>query len=122
MKSPDMLPHPPGARPPVPDPSGAPPGPDSPLPLTVVSERPPLTALPADSQPPLRAFVARYETAYGITTDVLASQLHLPPTVFARYADSYHPPRWLVLAVAGVGTARGIPADELSWLLDALQE
>jgi hypothetical protein len=122
VKSPDMLPRTSEARAPDPSASNTHPGSDSPLPLAVVSEGPPLAARSVRSDTLIRVFVDRYQASHGLTADVLAGHLQLSPTVFARYADTCHPPRWLVLAIAGVGIARGIPAEELRWLLDAVPE
>jgi hypothetical protein len=71
--------------------------------------------------PLLRAFVARYGATYGLTEERIAQQLHLPPGALAAYTDTGCPPRWLVLALAGVGTAHGIPRAELAWLLESLR-
>lgn len=67
--------------------------------------------------PPLRVFVARFGEAHGLTETAIAECLRMPPSALAAYADSAVIPRWLGLALAGVGTARGIPASELIWLL-----
>ena len=122
MRSPDKLPRTPGARPPVPRPPTARGTVESQRTLAVVSEPALRSATPGDPQPPVRTFLARYESTHALTADVLARRLRLPPTVFARYADSNQPPRWLVLAIAGVGTACGIPVEELRWLLEAISE
>jgi hypothetical protein len=71
--------------------------------------------------PPLRVFVARFGEAHGLTETAIAECLRLPPSALAAYTDSAIIPRWLVLALAGVGTAHGVPAPDLTWLLAAGQ-
>ncbi len=66
---------------------------------------------------PLQRFLSRYGTGYGITPELIARQLRLPPALLDELGSAPCPPPWLPLALAGIGIAHGVPASELGWLL-----
>jgi hypothetical protein len=78
--------------------------------------------LVADVAPPtrlmLRTWLTRCGEGHGITAETVARDLRLPPAVIVACLERGEPPRWLLLALAGIAIARGIPADELNWMLD----
>ena len=126
MKSRQPLPHTPSApssaaRSPNPDTARPVVQPENVVVLTVARDMAVPLAADLGSTPLLRAFLARYGAAYGLTEERITQHLHLPPGTLAAYCDSACPPRWLVLALAGMGTAHGIPPAELAWLLDSLR-
>lgn len=127
MKSHQPLPHPPSAPTPTaprrsPDPARAVVHRESAVVLPVVRDPGVPAAAALGSTPLLRAFLTRYGATYGLTLERIAQQLRLAPGALAAYTDTSCPPRWLVLALAGVGTAHGLPPEELGWLLESLPE
>jgi len=65
--------------------------------------------------------VSCFGKAYGVTSECLARRLNLTPAVLTAYDVENCPPRWLALALAGVGIAIGVPPSELNWLLTDAQ-
>lgn len=65
--------------------------------------------------------MSRFGKAYGVTSECLARRLNVTPAVLTAYDAENCPPRWLALALAGVGIAIGVPPWELNWLLTNAQ-
>lgn len=112
--------HHPGTLPFV-GPTPAPLPPDRGVPVRLVREG----DAPPSSDPAvpkvLQEYLTRFEGA-GLSHEILARALGLPASVLATYTESSNPPRWLILALAGVAASHGIPATALTWLRTAAEQ